>query len=295
MERILLVARNVFRAILHGKIVYLWLLGLALMFLQAAPAVFMDFGNEAMQKAMRARAVAGGLSTWSTMCIALAIFVGASAIGTEISRKTIVNVFSRPIHRWEFLVGKWIGVQCFAFVSMAVGLLVSFGLSRYLGAQFETKVLWLALGGTAAAILLYGGLSIAFSTLLSQGVAGALTVIVAFLPGVVTLLVNNTDPTPHAIGVVLDYVIPPGYTSHYAETIDAPMPAFGRGGRGNRGGGGPGAPGSDIPPVPQANTNVGPNIDYNAEGRILLQNVAYAGVFFALGCVIFLRRDLRLT
>jgi ABC-type transport system involved in multi-copper enzyme maturation permease subunit len=294
MERILLVARNVFRSILHGKIVYLWVAGLLLMFLQAAPAIFMNMGNEAVQTMMRKRAVSGGLSTWSTMCIALAIFVGASALGNEVSRKTIVNVFARPIRRWEFLVGKWLGVQCFAFISMAVGLLVSFGLSRYLGAQFETKVLWLALGGTAAAILLYGGLAIALSTVMSQGVAGALTVIVAFLPGVVTLLVANTDTTPHAIGVVLDYVIPPGYTSHYAETIPAPMPrdAFGRGGfgRGNRG---PGGPGGDIPPVPQPNAE--PNIDYNAEGKVLLQNVAYAGVFFALGCLIFLRRDLRLT
>jgi ABC-type transport system involved in multi-copper enzyme maturation permease subunit len=302
MERILLVARNVFRTILHGKIIYLWLAALALMFLMAAPSIFMNVPDDAMRTFMRQQAVSGGLSTWSTMCIALAIFVGASAIGSEITKKTIVNVFARPIRRWEFLVGKWIGVVGFALLSLAVGLLVSFALSRYLDAQIETKVLWLALGQTAAAIFLYSGLAIAFNTLLSPGLSGAFTIIIAFLPGLVTVLVALEEPTPHAVGVVMDYLVPPGYTSRYAQAIPARSPrgAFGRG-RGNRGGGGGGGPEGNIPPVPQAavgaNTlpNAQPNIDYSAETKVLLQNVGYAVVFFVVGCLIFLRRDLRLT
>jgi ABC-type transport system involved in multi-copper enzyme maturation permease subunit len=299
MERILLVARNVFRAILHGKIIYLWLAALALMFLQAAPALLMTSGADAaIQNVIRKRAVSGGLGTWSTMCIALAIFVGASAIGGEITKKTIVNVFARPIRRWEFLVGKWLGIQVFALLSLAVGLSVSFGLSRYLEAEFETKILWLAVAHTAAAIFLYSGLAIAFNTVLSPGLSGAFTIIIAFLPGLVTVLVGLQEPTPHAIGVVMDYVVPPGYTSYYAESLPAPIPPniFGRGGRGNRRGGGPEG---NIPPVPQpavpAAANPESNIDYSAETKILFQNLGYAAVFFALGCLIFLRRDLRLT
>lgn len=299
MDRILLVARNVFRAILHGKIIYLWIAALALMFLQAAPALFVDMGNDAMQNFMRKRAVSGGLNTWSTMCIALAIFVSASSIGSEIMKKTIVNVFARPIRRWEFLVGKWVGIQGFALLSLGVGLTVSFLLSRYLDAQFETKVLWLALGQTAVAIFLYSGLAIAFNTLLSPGLSGAFTILIAFLPGLVTVLVELDEPTPHAVGVVLDYVVPPGYTSRYAEAMPATLPAgaFGRGGRGNNRRGDD--PQGNIPPVPQpaapAPANPEPNIDYGAETKILLQNVGYAAVFFTLGCLVFLRRDLRLS
>jgi ABC-type transport system involved in multi-copper enzyme maturation permease subunit len=303
MERILLVARNVFRAVLHGKIIYLWLAALALMFLQAAPALFMNFGGDAaIQNLMRKRAVSSGLGTWSTMCIALAIFVSASAIGGEITKKTIVNVFARPIQRWEFLVGKWVGIQAFALLSLAFGLLVSFGLSQYLGAAFEMKVLGLAVAHTAAAVFLYSGLGIAFNTLLSPGLSGAFTIIIAFLPGLVTVLVGLEEPTPHAIGVAMDYVVPPGYTSYYAEALPAQIPPgyFGRGGRGNRGGRG-GGPEGNIPPVPvpppaaPAAANPEPDIDYSAQTKILLQNVGYAAVFFALGCLIFLRRDLRLT
>jgi ABC-type transport system involved in multi-copper enzyme maturation permease subunit len=293
MGRILLVARNVFRGALHGRLVYLWLAGIALMFLRALPTVFINFGNEAMQSVMRKRAVSGGLDTWSTLCIALAIFLGAMAVGAEINKKTIVTVLSRPLHRWEFLVGKWIGIQCFALLSLVVGLAVSFGLSRYLDAEFESSVLALSLAHTAVAILLYSGLAIAISTLLSPGVAGALTIIVAFLPGVVTLLVNDSDPKYHAAGVALNYIVPAGYTSHYAETIPAPLPRFGRGGfgRGNRGSG-PGF-GDDIPPIPQAGGE--PTIDYGVETKTLFKNVGYGAVFFALGCLFFLRRDLRLS
>jgi len=293
MERVLLVARNVFRSVLHGRLVYLWLAGIVLMFLQAVPTVFFNFGNEAIQTVMRKRAITGGLNTWSTLCIALAIFLGAMAVRTEINRKTIVNVFARPLHRWEFLVGKWLGIQCFALLSLIVGLTVSFGLSRYLGAQFESKVLVLALTHTAVAILLYSGLAIAISTLLSPGVAGALTILVVFLPGLVTILVENSDSTYHAVGVALNYVVPSGYTSHYAETIPAPLPpnAFGRRGfgRGNSGVG----PGGDIPPVPQASSE--PKIDYGAETRVLLKNAGYGAIFFALGCLVFLRCELRLS
>ncbi len=293
MGRIFLVARNVFRDVLHGRLVYLWIAGIVLMFLRAVPTLLFNFGNPALQTAMRKSAVSGGLDTWSTLCIALAIFLGAMAVGTEINRKSIVTVLARPLHRWEFLVGKWIGIQGFALLSLVVGLVASFGLSLYLDAQFESRVLVLSLAQTAVAILLYSGLAIALSTLLTPGVAGALTILVVFLPGLVTFLVDNSDSAYHAAGVTLNYIVPSGYTSHYAQTIPAPLPenAFGRGGfgRGNRGPG----PGGDIPPIPQPGSE--PQIDYGDETRVLLKNVGYGGVYFILGCFIFLRRDLRLS
>jgi ABC-type transport system involved in multi-copper enzyme maturation permease subunit len=237
---------------------------------------------------MRQRAVSGALDTWSTLCIALAIFMGASAIGSEISSKTIVSVFARPIRRWEFLLGKWIGIQAFAILSLSLGVLASFAVATYLDAAFEYKILGVSLAQTAVAIALYSGIAIALSTVAGSGVAGALAVMIAFMPGLVTYLSDSSDSTNHAVGVVLDYVVPPGYTSHYDATIDAPIPPdafrFGRG-RGNRGGG--------VPPfIPQQTQE---EIDYENETSTLLQNLAYAATFFALGCLVFSRRDLRLA
>lgn len=290
MERVLLIARNVFRGILHRRILYLWVAAIGLLILRSAPAILFDFGNEAVQIAMRQRAVSGALDTWSTLCIALAIFMAAGAIGSEVTARTLVSVFSRPIRRWEFLIGKWIGVQAFAVLSLALGVLASFAVASYLGASFEYRILGISVAQTIVAISLYSGIAIAFSTVVASGVAGALAVLIAFLPGFVTYLVASPNSTNHAVGVVLEYVVPPGYTSHYAATIDAPLPldafTFGRG-RGNRRGGA-------IPPF-MAQQTAEPRIDYDSETRTLLKNVGYAAIFLAIGCAVFTRRELRLT
>jgi ABC-type transport system involved in multi-copper enzyme maturation permease subunit len=197
-------------------------------------------------------------------------------------------VFSRPIRRWEFLLGKWIGIQSFAILSLALGLLASFGVARYLGAEFEFKTLGISLVQTVVAICLYSGIAIAFSTLAGSGVAGALAILIAFLPTFVTYLVDSSNSTNHAVGVVMDYVVPPGYSSYYGATIPTTLPldAFPlRGGRGNRRGGVP----AFMAPAQE------PEIDYDNESWTILQNVGYALGFFVLGCLVISRRELRLT
>jgi hypothetical protein len=77
---------------------------------------------------------------------------------------------------------KWIGVQCFALLSLLLGLLVGLGLAAYLDADFEYGILGISVAQTAAAILLYSGLAIAISTLVTPGIAGAVAILIAFLP-----------------------------------------------------------------------------------------------------------------
>jgi len=108
------------------------------------------------------------------------------------------------------------------------------------------------------------------------------------MPGLVTYLVDSSNSTAHASGLVLDYVVPPGYTSHYSATIHAPIPpdAFNIRGRENRRGG--------VPPF-MAQQAPEPDIDYNDESWTLLKNAGYAAIFFVLGCIILTRRELRLA
>jgi len=288
MGRVFLIARNVFRGILHRRILYLWIAAIGLLILRSLPAIFFNFGSEALQTVMRQRAVSGALDTWSTLCIALAIFMGASAIGSEVSAKTIVTVFARPIRRWEFLLGKWLGIQAFAVLSLGLGLLVAFTVGSLLDADFQYNILGISLAQSAIAISLYSGIAIALSTVTGSGLAGALAVILAFMPGLVTYLVDSSNSTAHASGMVLDYVVPPGYTSHYSATIHAPIPpdAFNIRGRENRRGG--------VPPF-MAQQAPEPDIDYNDESWTLLKNAGYAAIFFVLGCIILTRRELRLA
>jgi hypothetical protein len=100
-----------------------------------------------------------------------------------------------------------------------------------------------------------------------------LGVLLVFLPPFVTLLSNDDKPWQHYTGVVLGYVTPPGYTSHYDGISWAAPPAN------------PRAP---------ARLRQRPVIDYVAARTRLFSNVGYGAAYFLAGCVFFMRRDIKL-
>ena len=51
-----------------------------------------------------------GLAAISIFGLLIAIFIGIGLIYKEIERKTIYTIASKPVARWEFLVGKYLGL-----------------------------------------------------------------------------------------------------------------------------------------------------------------------------------------
>ena len=51
-----------------------------------------------------------GLATISIFSVLVAVFLGSSLLFKEIERKTLYVILPKPIHRWEFLVGKFAGI-----------------------------------------------------------------------------------------------------------------------------------------------------------------------------------------
>lgn len=286
MEKVFLVAGNTIRAILHRRILYLWIAAMALVVLMALPAIFLSFGNDTIRSVMRQRAVSGALDTWSTLCIALAIFMGATAIGHERAAGTLTAVFARPIRRWEFLTGKWVGIQIFTLSALATGVVVAMGVGLYFEAEFDLTVFSLALAQSVVAIAVYSALAIFLSTWTHSIVAGAVAILVALLPGFIMLLSESPNALTHQIGVGLDYAVPPGYTSHYEEIIQDSIPfealMAGRGRMDRR---------RELPEFPPQRNE--PKIDYSSELGVLFQNVGYFVAFLALGCLVFSYRELR--
>ena len=286
MERILLVAGNTIRGILHRRILYLWIAAMGFVVLMALPGILLSFGNETVRDVMRQRSVIGSLDTWGTLCIGLAIFMGATAIGYESGARTLTAVFARPIRRWEFLTGKWIGVQIFTLLALATGLVAALVAGLYFGAEFDLQVLGLALALTAAAIAVYSALALALSTLTHSIVAGALTILFAMLPGFIVLLTESPNPVTHGAGVALDLAVPPGYTSRYEDVIQAQIPfealVAGRGRMDRR---------RELPEFPPQRKE--PAIEYYSELGVLIQNLGYAAAFWGLGCLFISYRELR--
>lgn len=63
-----------------------------------------------------------GLATIAFIGGIIAIFVGTSLVYKEIERRTIYLIFTKPISRWQFIAGKYLGLAlCVLVVTFAMG------------------------------------------------------------------------------------------------------------------------------------------------------------------------------
>jgi ABC-type transport system involved in multi-copper enzyme maturation permease subunit len=271
MRRVSLLTKNAFRAMLHARSLYLWVLAAVLIAMRLLPLILIPNPrvpgglNPAMQtrfaeliRNRRPNTMAGGLNDWSLLCIVFGILVGATAVSKEINTKTIITTLARPVERWELLFGKWIAIQLFAIASLAVGLALFEAAAVHFDVTFSS-IVWMGLAHALVATMLYSGIAIALSTVLSPTLSGAIAVLAAFLPGLISFLLEDTDGFRHAIGVALHYLVPPGYSNLY--TIAVLGEAL---------------------------------LDYNAQYKVLFENLGYAAIFFVVGCLIFTKREIRL-
>lgn len=66
-----------------------------------------------------------GLSAISLFGLVMAVFIGVGLVHKEMERRTLYTVLSKPVRRWEFLVGKYAGLLLTLMVNtglMAIGL-----------------------------------------------------------------------------------------------------------------------------------------------------------------------------
>jgi ABC-type transport system involved in multi-copper enzyme maturation permease subunit len=52
-----------------------------------------------------------GLTAVSLFGVVIAIFIGIGLVSKEIEKRTLYTVLSRPVRRWEFIVGKFLGLS----------------------------------------------------------------------------------------------------------------------------------------------------------------------------------------
>jgi ABC-type Na+ efflux pump permease subunit len=275
MDRIGLVAGNVFRGILSRRALYVWAAAVVLMLLRSGPAIFFSDQNPQFTVFIRANAISAALDAWALLALAAAIFLGAASVGNELTRKTISTVLARPIRRWEFMVGHWLGVTLFSLCSLAIGLVLASSLAWYLGIEIDRGRAAIAIAQTTAGIMLFAGLGVGLGANTSVAFAAAVTVLMIFLAPMATLLAKDPRPWQHYPGVVLDYLTPPGYSSDYQGIAWADPP---------------------LPANPRANLRgrQRPVVDYPVARTRLYTNLGYASLYFLAGCLVFMRRDIRL-
>ena len=69
-----------------------------------------------------------GLSSITWFGAVIAIFIGTGMVSKEIDKKTLYTVLSRPVRRWEFILGKYLGLCATLIVNtffMSIGFYLS--------------------------------------------------------------------------------------------------------------------------------------------------------------------------
>src|SRR5216110_2942051 len=112
--RILTIAGNAFREAVRDRVLYNLVLFVLLL---TGGAVFLG----ELSAAQEAKIIVDmGLSAMLLFGVFIAIFVGVGLVYKEIERRTIYAIFSKPVGRGEFLVGKYLGLCLTLFVNVFV-------------------------------------------------------------------------------------------------------------------------------------------------------------------------------
>jgi Cu-processing system permease protein len=139
MNRIGYVAFNTFREAVRDRVLYN-LIAFALLLSGAAVLV-----GEISIDIERLVVVNLGLTAVSLFGVVIAIFMGIGLVSKEIEKKTLYTVLSRPVRRWEFVVGKFFGLTGTLIVNtlfMAIGVFLAL---LYVAHRFEQADVWVLL------------------------------------------------------------------------------------------------------------------------------------------------------
>jgi ABC-type transport system involved in multi-copper enzyme maturation permease subunit len=120
MAAVLAVLLNTFRETIRDKILY----GMAF-FALVLILITMVLGEWSLDEQVRVTTDLG-LAGISLFSILLAIVLGVSLMHKEIDRKTLYPVLSKPVSRWQFLLGKYLGMCLTLAVQLAALSVVFF-------------------------------------------------------------------------------------------------------------------------------------------------------------------------
>jgi ABC-type transport system involved in multi-copper enzyme maturation permease subunit len=133
MNRIWHIASNTFREAVRDRVLYN-LVFFALLMVGTTPL----FGKISIGLE-RIILVNLGLTAISLFGVVIAVFIGTGLVSKEIEKKTLYTVLSRPVRRWEFIVGKYFGLSGTLgvnAVAMAVGFFIAV---FYVTGKFDTS------------------------------------------------------------------------------------------------------------------------------------------------------------
>jgi ABC-type transport system involved in multi-copper enzyme maturation permease subunit len=162
LRRVLAIARNTYRETVRDKILYNLILFALIMILSSIMLGQLTLGNE--DKII----LDLGLSAISVFGMLIAIFIGIGLVYKELEKRTVYALLAKPIHRYELILGKYLGLLFTLLVNVAVmtvGLELALlytgrlGMGDYLRVLPAVFLVFLSLALTTALALLFSTFS----------------------------------------------------------------------------------------------------------------------------------------
>lgn len=125
-SRVWAIALNTFREAVRNKV-----LAILVMFAVALMAFSLVLGQLSLHEEVRIIKDLG-LAGISIFGVVIALFLGVNLLSKELDRKTVYAIIPKPLHRYEFLLGKYLGL---VVTMTALVVLMSMVLAGFLAIQ----------------------------------------------------------------------------------------------------------------------------------------------------------------
>ncbi len=201
------VAANTFRETIRNKILYA-ILAFALFVIGMTTFLAnLSFGD-------LARVVVDlGLASIHLFGVVMAVFIGITLVSQEIDRKTVYIILSKPVPRWEFVLGKALGLcATLGLITFFMAVVLYLVHAGYRYGQTTEPGIFVAAAGIYMELVLLTCLASFFSTFTTP-VLSAIFTLSMFLIGHITrelLFFGGKSGSPAAawLGKAIYYLLP---------------------------------------------------------------------------------------
>lgn len=165
---VLTLALSTLESFLHNRLIALVLIlsacvVLLMLFPLMAAKVAITVSNRGAMEAMILEEVSGVMSFVSGLGSVLAAWGAADALHSELRSGTVLAVMARPVRRWEFLLGKYLGVMLFMFCYVLLMIGMSYLFVGIAGIKMHAAP-WVLLIYPLVRYAIYAGLALCLAT-----------------------------------------------------------------------------------------------------------------------------------
>jgi ABC-type transport system involved in multi-copper enzyme maturation permease subunit len=160
MTRVLAITRNTFRENIRDRILYNLIVFALIMILSALALGQLTLGHE--QKVL----LDLGLTSISVIGMLISIFIGIGLVYKELEKRTVYALIAKPVHRYELILGKYLGLLLTLLANLAVmtvGLELALLYAGHLGLDGHLRI-WPAVYLVFLSFMMITALALFFST-----------------------------------------------------------------------------------------------------------------------------------